>query len=256
MVDDLTNCGYDPDRISETLDKVKEREINPVVKEASTQETLALVVPYFQELGELKSFLHSLDKDITVLTGKETKTLVASRKGVSVGSRAVKNRQLCEEAPEADHRVGQQCGAKGCRTCPVICGDTNPLVIEGRDIVPQEGLTCKSKNIIYMAQCTLCDTNPNGGELSVYAGQTTQPLHKRINGHRACFNMSSESQAWEKSALSLHAYEEHRDNFSMSNYRILAVRQCPPTSLNRFESKTINDYRLGVLGLNRMKIQK
>ena len=107
-----------------------------------------------------------------------------------------------------------------------------------------------------MAQCTICDPNPAGGEISVYAGQTIQPLHKRINGHRACFNASSDTQAWEKSALSKHAYEEHRENFSMSNYKILALKQCRPTTLNRFESKVINDYRLGVLGLNRMKIQK
>ena len=108
-----------------------------------------------------------------------------------------------------------------------------------------------------MAQCTLCVPNNNGGETSVYAGQTIQPLHMRINGHRACFRDDiNNDQVWEKSALSKHAYAEHNDNFSMSNYKICALRQYVPTSLNRFESKTINDFRLGVLGLNRMKIQK
>ena len=124
-------------------------------------------------------------------------------------------------------------------------------------IQPDKGLTCKSKNLIYMAQCTLCDPTTTGGEISVYAGQTIQPLHKRMNGHRACFKESTaDVQPWEKSALSKHAYEEHCENFKMSNYRIVALKQCTPTSLNRLESKIINDYRLGVLGLNRMKIQK
>ena len=36
----------------------------------------------------------------------------------------------------------------------------------------------------------------------------------------------------------------------------MAYKQGSGTSLNRLESKTINELRLGVLGLNRMKIQK
>ena len=61
-------------------------------------------------------------------------------------------------------------------------------------------------------------------------------------------------QIWEKSALSKHAYESHQDNFDIRNFKIMALRQGCTTSLNRLEAKTINELRLGVLGLNRMKI--
>ena len=63
-------------------------------------------------------------------------------------------------------------------------------------------------------------------------------------------------QIWEKSALSKHAYESHQDNFDIRNFKIMAYRQGCTTFLNRLEAKTINELRLGVLGLNRMKIQK
>ena len=127
-------------------------------------------------------------------------------------------------------------------------------------IQPKKGLSCKSKNVIYLAKCTLCNSNPDTGEVSVYAGQTIQPLHKRMNGHRTCFSDTPDTKAklqtWEKSALSKHAFEEHQGNFNLENYRLMAFKQSRPTNLNRLESKTINEHRLGVLGLNRMKIQK
>ena len=88
------------------------------------------------------------------------------------------------------------------------------------------------------------------------AGQTIQPLHKRVNGHRSCFDVNEDLQTWEKSALSKHAYETHHDNFNLKNFKCMAYKQRSGTSLNRLESKTINGLRLGILGLNRMEIQK
>ena len=251
LIKDLEKCGYDRERLSELVAKLG----NSKPEETDTGETLTLVVPYFQELEDLKSFISSLDSDIKTLSGSSTRTIVASRKGRSVASTTVKNGQLCKSSPAKRKGSGQQCGAKGCKTCPLIAKDAE-MIIGGTTVKSQEGLTCKSKNVIYMAQCKLChEDDKKTGELSVYAGQTQQPLHKRINGHRSCFKNDAES--WEKSALSKHAFEEHFDeNFNMSIYRITAYKQCPSINLNRLESKTINEFRLGVLGLNRMKIQK
>ena len=109
-------------------------------------------------------------------------------------------------------------------------------------------LNCKSSYVIYMAQCTICDPVQDNGDI--------QPLHKRVNGHRSCFDVNENLQIWEKSALSMHTYESHQDNFDIRNFKIMANRQGCTTSLNRLEAKTINELRLGVLGLNRMKIQK
>lgn len=117
-------------------------------------------------------------------------------------------------------------------------------------------LNCKSKNVIYLAQCVLCEPVKENGDINCYVGQTIQPLYERINGHQSCFDVRDELQTWKKSALSKHAYECHQNNFDMKNFKIMAYEQGCATSLNRLESKTINELRLGVLGLNRMKIQK
>lgn len=43
------------------------------------------------------------------------------------------------------------------------------------------GGNCKSRGVVYSAQCKLCDKN------NTYIGKTTQELHCRINGHRHSF---------------------------------------------------------------------
>ena len=48
--------------------------------------TLALVIPFFKEIGELKRLLKSLQSDIKILTGNNTQTFIAARKGRSVAS--------------------------------------------------------------------------------------------------------------------------------------------------------------------------
>ena len=46
-----------------------------------------------------------------------------------------------------------------------------------------DGGNCKSRNVVYAAQCTDCSLQ--------YVGQTTQTLRDRINGHRASCSGSS-----------------------------------------------------------------
>ena len=60
-------------------------------RKVSQVSTLALVVLYFKELDQLKSFLRSLDGNINLLIGENTSTLVAARKDRSVASVFIKN---------------------------------------------------------------------------------------------------------------------------------------------------------------------
>ena len=116
-------------------------------------------------------------------------------------------------------------------------------------------MNCKSRNVIYVGQCNVCEEvihDPENG----YGGQTIQPFHKRVNGHRACFSNINDIEAIQKSALSLHAHEKHPDSFSLDNFKFLIQKQVNPRNLNRQEAMTIGSLRMGVLGLNRMKIQK
>ena len=54
----------------------------------------------------------------------------------------------------------------------------DPVSTVGQKMIKLSG-TCRSKNIWYLAQCSICDKS--------YTGRTVDPLQKRINGHRHCY---------------------------------------------------------------------
>ena len=88
---------------------------------------------------------------------------------------------------------------------------TNPTAVVGqRKIKLTEG-TCKSNNVCYLAQCSICEKS--------YTGRTVDPLHKRINGHRHCYreilqklesgnldDIDTQSDLW---ILGLHLHNDH-----------------------------------------------
>ena len=74
--------------------------------------------------------------------------------------------------------------------------DNEGLCVHGRILSPGIQFNCKSSNVIYLAQCTICDPVQDNGDINCYAGQTIQPLHKRINDHRSCFDVNENLQIW------------------------------------------------------------
>ena len=76
----------------------------------------------------------------------------------------------------------RNCGAPGCATCKIFDSSksfTSPLTHRLYDTFIKDmfhPITCKSKNLIYLITCVGCSQQ--------YVGQTTQPLHLRMNGHR------------------------------------------------------------------------
>ena len=59
--------------------------------------------------------------------------------------------------------------------------------VNEKKLSPGIQLNCKSSNVIYLGQChyLVCDPVQDNGDINCYAGQTMQPLHKRVNGHRS-----------------------------------------------------------------------
>ena len=88
-----------------------------------------------------------------------------------------------------------------------------------------------------------------------YIGQTAQPFHKRINGHRSCFADVNDLIIAEKSALALHSANEHKENFNLNNFKFILHDQTRPRDLIRRESRHIGELRTNVMGLNRMNVQ-
>ena len=87
------------------------------------------------------------------------------------------------------------------------------------------------------------------GPNEVYFGRTTQECHNRTSGHRNSFN----EEKWENSALSMHAREVHKMQFSLDIFNISIVKKVSPQQLRREEFKLIDKVRTATLGLNRYR---
>ena len=100
---------------------------------------------------------------------------------------------------------------------------------------------------IYIAICKLCDKSNS------YIGQTVTAVNTRFNGHRGSFKID-DNKTYEKSALSEHCYDYHRDSFDLSYFKIGIVKTCSSANLDRAEDSMIIKYRTNIWGLNRMKV--
>ena len=122
--------------------------------------------------------------------------------------------------------------------------EESDIMINGQYLRIPKSLNCKSRNIIYLWVCKLCNRK------EAYFGRTTQESHDRSSGHRGCFN----EEKWEKSALSMHAKEVHQTTFSLNIFSIAVIKKVSPQRLRREEYKHIDKFKTNSLGLNRYKV--
>jgi hypothetical protein len=98
------------------------------------------------------------------------------------------HQMIAYEGEMEDVRGVRQCRASGCKTCPLIkSGKEVKSTVTGRLYwikIPKaplglvhEMLDCKTRHLVYLATCTTCGVQ--------YVGETIQPLHKRVGGHRS-----------------------------------------------------------------------
>ena len=76
-----------------------------------------------------------------------------------------------------------KCGSKNCKTCDILIADnsfSSNLTKRSFSTHSFENLSCKSYNIVYAIECTLCGL--------IYVGETKGELRKRMNGHRSQIN--------------------------------------------------------------------
>ena len=157
---------------------------------------------------------------------------------LSIGNSIIKNKQLSFQPNNTD---SQTCDAPGCRQCPLV-NDIKRLTVNGKSLTIPRHLNCKSKRVIYLWICKLCN--------EPYFGRTVQESHNRASGHKSCFN---NEEKWEKSALSMHAKECYQNNFCLETFGISVIKKVSPQQLRREEFKHIDKYNSASLGLNRYK---
>ena len=164
---------------------------------------------------------------------------MAVKKNPSIGYSVIRNKQLSSNEIILEN---QRCRATNCLQCPLV--NTNNLITVNNKIVKHpKTLNCKSRNVIYLWQCQLCETENS------YFGRTIQKCHDRTNTHRRCFS----EEKWEDSALSMHARTTHQEIFNLANFRITLVKKCSPQRIRREEFKFIDKFRTRTRGINRYK---
>ena len=69
------------------------------------------------------------------------------------------------------------CGSSRCLTCQHVKKDTSiRSTSTGQSFRVRATATCKTEHVIYLIECNLCNKQ--------YVGETKNPLHIRLNGHR------------------------------------------------------------------------
>ena len=221
-------------------------------------QTSSLVFPvdYFEELPQLKQLVTELQDDISRLLGP-TKITVAARKRRSIANRVLRNGAICEIPRASEGGWSQKCGGGRCGACILMSEGGDVFNINGQLLSVPENHNCKTHNCIYCAQCTICNQivlalHTDSDKEDTYFGQTLQKMHLRINGHRSKFNMLD----YEKSALALHAYEHHPDQFTIDIFKFAIMKSCHPLRLNREEFRFIEKFNTNCSGINRCKVQR
>ena len=155
-----------------------------------------IFIYYFYELEQLKSILRDVDKDIKHLVGEDVNVMVAARRCPTIRDNVVKNRFFSKDTGTSRPPF-KACKSSRCLTCPIY-KSSGSVMINSVVFNISNKFNCKTDNCIYLAVCKFC--REKGCSDNAYVGQTTQPLHRRMNGHRACFVLVEAKL--EKSALS------------------------------------------------------
>ena len=140
---------------------------------------------------------------------------------------------------------------RNCKCCKLIKG-VFVENINGYSVTTAPG-NCKSKNLIYLVSCVLCDKS--------YIGRTVQQLHNRMSGHRECFykilrNDDEVDESKDDYSLGLHLTNEHscvnRTDFD-EHYNVSILENCSPADLEKKEHIYIHRFStLYPLGLNKV----
>ena len=257
---DLSRCGHCPRKLEELEPMAVERAIRNDLRSgnkvaATTNNNIVFTTKYFKEVKELKKLVHSMKDDIAALVG-ETRIIFALKKHESVKDNVVRNRALSRGITKTNSSVErnpetQACGGKGCKTCPLVYGPKEKVMVNGKEVILDSKLSCKDKNIIYIAQCSVC-AGKEGGECT-YFGQTSTEVRTRFNGHRSSFKID-DVRTYTKSALSQHSFDTHPDRFGLEFFKVGFVKQCKAECLDREEHRLISLFRTNLFGINRIKV--
>ena len=88
-----------------------------------------------------------MKEDISRLIG-ETRIIFALKKHESIKEYVVKNRALSRGTTQSEEKTerepsSQACGGKGCKTCQLVFNPGEKVMINGKEVFLDKGLTCR-----------------------------------------------------------------------------------------------------------------
>ena len=127
----------------------------------------------------------------------------------------------------------QACGKNRCLSCNLIY-NKQTVVLNNKMFYTAPG-TCSTDVIVYGGMCTYNSCN------APYVGKTTQPLHKRTNGHRSAYGEYCEKNGnldantdLDRYAIGIHLYREHGLNNPSAfdqHMKFFILENCQPKNL-------------------------
>ena len=128
-------------------------------------------------------------------------------------------------------------------TCGLI-NRNDTATTNGTSVKLAQNVNCKTENVIYFAQFKKCNKENS------YVGKTTQEFHHGVTRHRSKFTKDT----FQKSALSMHSFEEHSLERSIDAFEFSILKRTPALDLHREEFRYIEKLRTKTFGINHMKV--
>ena len=138
----------------------------------------------------------------------------------------------CTSEEDAKHKRGPKC-----LTCPMMANESS-FTINNINCNSCHGGDCKSYNLIHLLMCRKCG--------KPYIGKTTQPLHKRVNGHRTAKIEPGQTKETltDDQALAAHCLFDHKNEVEFNKlYKIFIIKVVNPNELLSTEQFLANKYK-------------
>ena len=178
----LVKRGYRESAIQQQIGRASSvnRNIALTSSERDNTHRVPLVVTYHPELPNLSKILR--DHLPTLHVSEKMKKavpnapLVAYRRPRSLNDLLV--RASIRPLENVIYEGSRQCGRPRCKTCAhVKTGTEFTSAVTGVNFNARVTANCRTSNIVYLIQCRKCKMQ--------YVGETENPLHLRMNGHRS-----------------------------------------------------------------------
>ena len=253
----VNNIKTDVCRRTRSLDYKQKNNLPPF--------SVTWVTTYTPIIPQIKDVINDVNSTLSLSNawkGEKRPVGLVNKRAPNLGNRLFKRRKFaltghehndCTSGTVGCTKVGTKKKGRKCKSCGMMSGKGFIVSRANKKKYITPSATCKTKMLIYVAECVLCGIQ--------YTGRTIQELRSRINAHRGWMTTNlpndydKESQDDASFAIhlkSIHNCESPHD-FDR-NFRFKVVQISDPKSLEDNEYQWISNMQtLQPYGLNVQK---